>query len=257
MAVTLCEIGWLNVSVGLCVFCSSVFFCEKKNNCETRWGVLSLTELTEFTEHFCAQFRVHRRPPAYRIHRALLPKMAVRFCEIGWLNVSVEYCVFCSSVFFCEKKNIFETRWGVLSLTERTEFTEHFCALFRAHRTPPAYRIHRTLLPKMAVRFCEIGWLNVSVGLCVFCSSVFFCEKENAPSVRKRTLEIRWGVPSLTKDIFFSHRAHRVHGGFWRTFRAHRTPSAYRVHRALLPKMAVRFCEIGWLNVSVDLCVFC
>ena len=109
----------------------------------------------------------------------------------------------------------------------------------------------------VAVRFCEIGWLNVSVGLCVFCSSVFFCEKENAPSVRKRTLEIRWGVPSLTKDIFFSHRAHRVHGGFWRTFRAHRTPSAYRVHRALLPKMAVRFCEIGWLNVSVDLCVFC
>ena len=109
----------------------------------------------------------------------------------------------------------------------------------------------------VAVRFCEIGWLNVSVGLCVFCSSVFFCEKENAPSVRKRTLEIRWGVPSLTKDIFFSHRAHRVHGGFWRTFRAHRTPSAYRVHRALLPKMAVRFCEISWLNVSVGLCVFC
>ena len=30
--------------------------------------------------------------------------MAVRFCEIGWLNVSVEYCVFCSSVFFCERK---------------------------------------------------------------------------------------------------------------------------------------------------------
>ena len=25
----------------------------------------------------------HRRPPAYRGHRALLPKMAVRFCEIG------------------------------------------------------------------------------------------------------------------------------------------------------------------------------
>ena len=43
----------------------------------------------------------------------------------------------------CEKKNIFETRWGVLSLTERTEFTEPFGALFRAHEevapppTPP------------------------------------------------------------------------------------------------------------------------
>jgi len=32
-----------------------------------------------------------------------LIKVAVRFCEIGWLNVSVECCVFCSSVFFCEK----------------------------------------------------------------------------------------------------------------------------------------------------------
>ena len=31
----------------------------------------------------------------------------------------------------------------------------------------------------VAVRFCEIGWLNVSVGLCVFCSSVY--------SVRNRT----------------------------------------------------------------------
>ena len=105
--------------------------------------------------------------------------VAVRFCEIGWLNVSVDLCVFCSSVSFCEKKNIFETRRGVFSLTERTEFTEHFCVQFRAHRRPPAYRVHRALLLKVAVTFCEIGWLNVSVGLCVFCSSVF--------SVRKRT----------------------------------------------------------------------
>ena len=43
----------------------------------------SLTERTEFTEHFGAQFRTHRRPSAYRVHRALLPKVAVRFCEIG------------------------------------------------------------------------------------------------------------------------------------------------------------------------------
>ena len=42
-----------------------------------------------------------------------------------------------------------------------------------------------------------------------------------------------WGV-----DSFFSHRAHRVHGGFWHTFRAHRTPPAYRVHRALLLMLA-------------------
>jgi len=44
-----------------------------------------------------------------------------------------------------------------------------------------------------------------------------------------------------TWGVLFSHRAHRVHRGFWRTFRAHRTPSAYRVHRALLPKRGV-----GW-----------
>ena len=43
----------------------------------------SLTERTEFTEHYCAQFRAHRRPPAYRVHRALLLKVAVRFCDIG------------------------------------------------------------------------------------------------------------------------------------------------------------------------------
>ena len=62
----------------------------------------------------------------------------------------------------------------------------------------------------VTVTFCEIGWLNVSVGLCVFCSSVFFCEKKNIG-------ELSWGVLSLTKDIFFSHRAHRVHWAFLRT----------------------------------------
>ena len=34
----------------------------------------------------------------------------------------------------CEKKNIFETRWGVFSLTERTEFTEVFGAHFEPMR---------------------------------------------------------------------------------------------------------------------------
>ena len=121
---------------------------------------------------FWRTFRAHRRPSAYREHRAFQLKLAVRFCEIGWLNVSVKCCVFCSSVFLCEKKNNCETRWGVFSLTERTEFTEHYCAQFRAHRRPPAYRYHRTFQLKMAVRFCVIGWLNVSAKPCVFCTSV-------------------------------------------------------------------------------------
>ena len=93
----------------------------------------------------------------------------------------------------------FLSTWGVFSLTERTEFTEPFDALFRVHRTPSAYREHRALLPKVAVRFCEIGWLNVSVHLCEICSSVFFCEKKNAPSLKDETHVTRWGVLSLTE----------------------------------------------------------
>ena len=34
----------------------------------------SLTEFTDFTETFCALFRTHRRPSAYRYHRGLLAK---------------------------------------------------------------------------------------------------------------------------------------------------------------------------------------
>ena len=52
---------------------------------------------------------------------------------------------------------VFLSRWGVFSLTERTEFTEPFGAQFRAHRTPSASRVHRALLPKIAERMCEIS----------------------------------------------------------------------------------------------------
>ena len=66
-----------------CVFYSSVLICEKKNILETRCGVFSLTELTDLTDPFGALFRTHRRPSAYRIHRAFQLKMAVRFCVIS------------------------------------------------------------------------------------------------------------------------------------------------------------------------------
>ena len=92
-----------------------------------------------------------------------------------------------------------------------------FWRTFRAHRTPPAYRVHRALLLKVAVTFCEIGWLNVSVECCVLCSSVFFCEKKNAPSLWDETRVNRWGVLSLTKDFSFSHRTHRFNRAFLRT----------------------------------------
>ena len=79
--------------------------------------------------------------------------------------------------FFSHRGYLFLSWRVFVSLTELTDLTERYSALFWSHRRPPAYRIHRTLLPKMAVRFCVIGWLNVSVKPCVFCSSVFFCEK--------------------------------------------------------------------------------
>ena len=93
---------------------------------------------------------------------------------------------------------------------------------FVAHSFEPTEGLRHTEFTeafqlRLAVTFCDIGWLNVSVECCVFCSSVFFCEKENAPSMWERTLEIRWGVPSLTKDIFFSHRTHRFNRTLLRT----------------------------------------
>ena len=42
----------------------------------------------------------------------------------------MKVCVFCSSVFFCEKKNIGDVCGGFFSLTERTDLTEPFCARF-------------------------------------------------------------------------------------------------------------------------------
>ena len=69
--------------MGLCVFCSSVFFCEKKNNCETRWGVLSLTEHTDVAGLFGARFEPTERLRHTEVTEAFQLTLAVRFCEIG------------------------------------------------------------------------------------------------------------------------------------------------------------------------------
>ena len=130
LVVRFCVIGWLNVSVKPCMFCSSVLFCEKKNNCETCWGFFSLTEHTDLTEPFGAHFELTEGLRHTEVTEAFQLRLAVTLCDIGWLNVSVKLCVFCSSVFFCEKKNNCETCWGVFSLTELTEFTEPFGAHF-------------------------------------------------------------------------------------------------------------------------------
>jgi len=47
-------------------------------------------------------------------------------------------------------------------------------------------------------------------------------------------------------DIFFSHRAHRANRAFWRTFRVHRTPPAYRDHRGLSTKIS---CNALWYRL--------
>ena len=100
----------------------------------SRRTFLSLTELTDLTEPICALFRSHRRPSAYRIHRTLLLKMGVTFCAICRPQGLCEPCVFCSSVFFCEKEKTLETCRRLFSLTEHTEFTESFSACFEPTR---------------------------------------------------------------------------------------------------------------------------
>ena len=44
---------------------------------------LSLTEHTEVTEVLSSRFRAHRRPPAYRVHRALQLKVGVGCWALG------------------------------------------------------------------------------------------------------------------------------------------------------------------------------
>ena len=65
------------------MFRSSVFFCEKKNICETRWGVFSLTELTDLTEHFNQRFELTERLRHTDITEAFQLTLAVTLCEIG------------------------------------------------------------------------------------------------------------------------------------------------------------------------------
>ena len=80
-----------------------------------------------------------------------------------------------------------------------TDITEHYCAQFRAHErvAPPP-----SPSPQGRGVVCEV----TPIGLLV------------------------WGV-----GRFFSHRPHRSYRAFLRTFRVHRRPSAYRVHRGLTP----------------------
>ena len=143
--------------------------------------------------------------------------LAVRFCEIGWLNVSVGLCVFCSSVYSVRKRTFaklagefFLSQRTFFSLTERTEFTEVFGAHFEPTEGLRHTEVTEAFQLRLAVTLCDIGWLNVSVGLCVFCSSVY--------SVRKRTSlrfvgEVFLSQNSQNQQTLFAHCSSPWGGG--------------------------------------------
>jgi len=56
---------------------------------------------------------------------------------------------------------------------------------------------------------------------------------------------------------FFSHRAHRVHWAFGAQFEPTERLRHTEITEAFQLTLAVTFCDIGWLNVSVKLCAFC
>ena len=139
--------------MGLCVFCSSVFFCERKIVGYSQWGVISLTERTEFTEPFGAHFEPTEGLRHTEVTEAFQLTLAVTLSDIGCLNVSVRCCVFCSSV-SSVRKRILENCRGefllsrrvFLFLTELTDITEHFGAHF-----DPTERLRHT---EFTERYC-------------------------------------------------------------------------------------------------------
>ena len=72
------------------MFCSSVFFCEKKKTLESRgevfllcWICFSLTEYTEVTEVFGAHFEPTEGLRHTEVTEAFQLRLAVRLCDIG------------------------------------------------------------------------------------------------------------------------------------------------------------------------------
>ena len=76
----------------------------------------------------------------------------------------------CRREFFLSQRTFF-------SLTERTEFTEVFGAHFEPTEGLRHTEFTEAFQLTLAVTLCDIGWLNVSVGLWVFCPFVFSVRK--------------------------------------------------------------------------------
>ena len=162
----------------LCVLFFCVL-CEKNNIGKLSVGRFSLTELTDLTELFGAHFELTERLRHTDITEAFQLTLAVTLCDIGCLNVSVGLCVsvlLCNSVrnrthplYEITHKQLtgefYLSRRTFLSLTELTDLIEPICALFRSHRRPPAYKIHRTLLlMKIPIRRQKAAYIQ-SIGV--------------------------------------------------------------------------------------------
>ena len=110
-----------------------------------RWGFYLSQMNTDEQKPFCSQGEPTNAGKRRQISQSLSanhqhltintqhPTIAERFCAIGWLNVSVRLCDFCSSVWFCEKKNTWGSL-GILSLTDFHRWTEPFLRTGRAHK---------------------------------------------------------------------------------------------------------------------------
>ena len=149
-----------------------------------------------------------------------------------------------------------------LSLTELTDLTEPCCAQFWSHRTPSAFRIHRTLLPmKIPIRrqkqptSTSHGYLGdyspslwgrgrgrgryLYEPLCVLFICVFLWEIE-------RTHSKRWDTCD-SLGSFISHRAHRVHGAFWRTVSSPQKASGIQSSQSVTAKDG---CKVLWNRLT-------
>ena len=143
----------------------------------SRWWVFSLTLVSFFSHRahrvhwaFRRRFRSHRTPSAYREHRGLTPSPSPNGEGSSMWGYPYWAANMVLGLFFLSLRVVF-------SLTERTEFTEVFGAHFEPTEGLRHTEVTEAFQLRLAVTFCEIGWLNVSVECCVFCSSVFFCEK--------------------------------------------------------------------------------
>ena len=108
--------------------------------------------------------------------------LAVRFCEIGWLNVSVECCVFCSSVssvrkrmFLRESENSKHPNRNCQNFSVVTPFSVWGKAKLDMRRCSSAFkkvpflRVKDALLASRrasSLMLCVMGWFVVGYKAC-------------------------------------------------------------------------------------------